>query len=86
MSTTSQNRVAQAAPNAPYRGISVRLRIAFSAVAPTKFQVLNLSRPDMMRIFDNKKFIKNKRTTPERMSKTEMEGRNVSPYIKVMIP
>ena len=64
MRPTSQNRVDQAAPIAPYRGINARLRIILNPVAPTRPQVLTLSRPDAMRTFDNRKLIKNRDNRP----------------------
>ena len=85
MSPTSQNKVAQAAPVAPYLGIQTRLSKIFKTVAPIKFQALIISRPDMMSILDSKKFTKNRRIAQERTSNTGIEGRNFSPYTKLMI-
>ena len=77
--TASHNRVAQAAPIVPYEGIQIRLRTIFKTVAPTKFQVLIISRPDVMRIFDNKKFMKNRKIAHDKILSTAMEGKNWSP-------
>jgi len=48
-------------------------------VAATKFQVFIISLPEVIRVLDNRKFMKNKKTAAERRFSTPTEGRNFSP-------